>query len=586
MKTVVSVSLIILGLMLNRTLVSYTNLKLYQPEKKHIPVYIKSLGVEPLLKYNHCADIIKFKDKYVAAWNANEVAKEGVPGQYIYISISDNLKNWSTPVKAFTSEGRAKNPIDIDLQWQPTLINYHQKKIICVWCSTAEESRNTFVSTSKDGIHWTNRKVRKRPSEVCELLNQIRDKPQYCLGFPTNHGFISSKGVIMIPCSIVGHPMMTPYAAVLMSRNGGKSWFWSKAIQAVNWSDLDVDPEKYGGRNRMIVWEPSVFEQSDGRMGCLIRNSSIQAHTEWELEPHHTILYAHSEDHGLTWSKARPVDVEATFTRSLVLSGVNNKRDSEMLSESLLMVINDWWPKIPRPIPLDRYNQTLFISPVPDPDLFLPGPLMQPITGRGFYPNGFIEDNKLYTVYTYNGNIWLTSIDLLPDFSQPFLMIRESRPGLKIEGRMAYFYRPQACISLVLTPTLSKAPRLNLSYRFRVDWYRGNSLPLLTLGGKMEQGVLIRAIYKRESSKDFIQIRYNDRWYDIADFKQGEWINMEILLGENKFMVSVNGQESKVFQGKLMRKIAFGKLYGKPNLEWWKDTAVQVTLNLNSITIK
>jgi len=82
----------------------------------------------PQMGYNHDSDITKFKGKYIVMWNANQTTTaEGQPGQYNYVSYSTDFVNWSQPYSPFTSGANATNPVDIDSQWQPNFINYHDQ---------------------------------------------------------------------------------------------------------------------------------------------------------------------------------------------------------------------------------------------------------------------------------------------------------------------------------------------------------------------------------------------------------------------------------------------------------------------------
>jgi hypothetical protein len=222
-----------------------------------------------------------------------------LPGQFNFLSHSDDFEHWSRPVRLFTRDAGAENPVETDNQWQPIFINYHEKTLFCAWCDY--NARKTYVAASTDGLHWRNREVATAPPS---LAGQV-------VGFPTNHGLLTSRDVMMFPCSLpvaeakvtVGH---TRYAAVLWSADGGASWRWSEPIEALPWSKLGEKPAEFGGE-MVLLWEPSVFEQADGRMGLLIRNSTAQDAPERSEKPHRMLLYASSEDHGRTWSKARTV---------------------------------------------------------------------------------------------------------------------------------------------------------------------------------------------------------------------------------------------------------------------------------------
>jgi hypothetical protein len=91
----------------------------YQPRVKLADIYSPHPGATPALKYIHDVDIVKFKDRFIAAWNGNEARAEDVPGQFDFLSICDDFEHWSTPVRMFTADAGARNPVESDNQRQP-----------------------------------------------------------------------------------------------------------------------------------------------------------------------------------------------------------------------------------------------------------------------------------------------------------------------------------------------------------------------------------------------------------------------------------------------------------------------------------
>ena len=87
-------------------------LPIYQPTVKMADIYFHHPGAKPALKYNHDVDIVKFKGKFFAAWNANETSAEDVPGQFNFLSLSDDFEHWSAPGRVFAAEGKAKTPVE------------------------------------------------------------------------------------------------------------------------------------------------------------------------------------------------------------------------------------------------------------------------------------------------------------------------------------------------------------------------------------------------------------------------------------------------------------------------------------------
>ncbi|MEI7729814.1 MAG: sialidase family protein [Verrucomicrobiota bacterium] len=548
-------------------------LKIYQPKVKLADIYYYHPGAKPALKYNHDVDIVKFKGKFFAAWNANETQREDVPGQYNFLSVSDDFEHWSPPVRMFTAEAGAQNPVESDNQWQPNFINWKDQQLFCAWSDFM--ARRVFVAVSTDGVRWNNVEVVNAPEKL---------KGKAC-GFPTNHGLVTSKGVMLFPCSLpfsdtpraqVGR---TQYAGVLRSEDGGKTWTWSEPIEAVSWTQAGEKPADFGGET-ITLWEPMLFEQADGKIGLLIRNSTAQDVPERMEKPHRMLLYCTSADAGLTWTKARPVEVDTICSRNYAASGVGT-------ADSLLMVMNDNNVRVPERISRDRYFLSLFCAPVCDPDLLLPGPVVQPAGGTAYYPNGFVDDGKLYVAYTYPRGIHSSVVESLPDFTRPFLLPRAGRAGLRLEPNLAIFEQRVTSLGLVLTEAMTRATKLRLSFDVNLHRYAGDDWPLLTLGGKSRNGSSIRAIYREELKSDVLQVAIGgNQWADLGQVKRREWNHLELELRRDDFSVTLNSALPINVKRVLLRKICFGGLYVAPawpmGMQWTSD----VRLKLDTIQVE
>ena len=472
----------------------------------------------------------------------------------------------------FTRDAAAENPVETDNQWQPDFINWRDETLFCAWCDY--NARKTYIATSTDGMHWRNREV---PAAPPSLAGQV-------VGFPTNHGLLTRKGVMMFPCSLpfvevkcmVGH---TRYAGVLRSEDGGKTWSWSEPVEAVTWTQAGEKPAEFGG-DTITLWEPMLFEQADGKIGLLIRNSTAQENPERAEKPHRMLLHAVSADAGRTWAKARPVEVDTICSRNYAVAGTGTP-------DSLLMVMNDNNVRVPERISHDRYFLALYCAPVCEPDLLLPGPVIQPQGGTAFYPNGFVDNGRLYVAYTYPGGIHSSVVEPLPDFTRPFLLPREGRPGLKIEDGIARFGQRQSSLGLVLTEKLTRQPKLRLAFDVNVNRYNGGDWPVLTLGGKMRGGTVLRAIYNPENKTDVFQIAIGgNKWTDLAPFKMKEWNHFEIVMTTDGVSVTVNNFPAQVLKKSLLRKICFGGLYVAPAWPVGMVCSSDVRLKLDSICVE
>lgn len=571
MRSIQFVSLLML-LVGARFVAAAPSLPVYQPKVKLGSIYSYNPATVPALKYNHDVDIVKFQGRFFAAWNANAEGAEDVPGQFNYLSSSDDFSRWSRPVRMFTAEAGAKNPVESDNQWQPNFINWKDEVLYCAWSDFV--ARRVFVANSRDGVRWNNVEVANAPDAL---------KGQAC-GFPTNHGLITSKGVLLFPSSIpftksirceVGS---TRYAGILRSEDGGKSWTWSEPIEAVSWSEAGENPADFGGE-LITLWEPMVFEQADGSLGLLIRNSTAQDNPERAEKPHRMLLYCVSRDQGRTWTKARPVEVDTICSRNYAVAGVGS-------ADSLLMVMNDNNVRVPQRISHDRYFLSLYCAPVTDPDLLLPGPVVQPAGGTAYYPNGFVDEEKLYVAYTHGG-MFSSVVEPLPDFSRPFLLPRGGRSGLRLEGDLAILEQRQSTLGLVLTEKLTRQPKLRLAFDVSVQRYDGGERMLLTLGGKSRQGTAIRAVYSAKVQSNVFQIRHRgNEWTDLAAFKLGEWGHFELELSAETLAVSVNRAPVQSFKLPVLRKIAFGGLYAPPEWPMGMARPAEIRLRLDTLVVE
>jgi len=548
----------------------YRNLKLYRPTVTTNDIYFYHPATEPALQYNHDVDIVKFKGRFFAAWNANAKPAEGVPGQYNFLSVSDDFRRWSRPVRLFYKEGGCENPVETDNQWQPIFVNDRDETLYCAWCDY--NARRTFVASSRDGLKWRNHEV---PTAPPTLEGKV-------VGFPTNHGLVTRKGVLMLPCSLPFTPKFlvgeTRYAAVLRSEDHGRSWQWSRPVEAAKWSEMGEKPQEFGGET-VAIWEPMLFEQADGRIGLLIRNSTAQENAEIPEKPYRMLLYATSSDEGRTWTKARSVDVDTICSRNYAVAGVGGR-------DGLLMVMNDNHVRIPQRISHDRYFLSLFCAPVCNPDLLLPGPLVQPEGGVAFYPNGFVDHGKLYVAYTYPRGIHSSVIEPLPDFSEPFLLPRGGRPGLRIDGRTAILGMRQTSLGLVLNEALTLADEVRLEFSVNVVRYPGQEFPLLTLGGRTRSGATLRAVYSPGAKSDVFLLRYGAKSVELAPLTMRTWNKIALVLRPKEFSVAVNDGKPATFTHPLLRKICFGGLYDRPEWPMGMSRSDDIRIDLDSIVVR
>ncbi|MBQ8755600.1 MAG: exo-alpha-sialidase [Lentisphaeria bacterium] len=551
-------------------------LDFYDPQVSFYPIYSPRTGELPFLRYNHDVDIIRFKGIFFALWNANETPAEGVPGQYNYLSWSKDFITWSKPNKPFTASGGCINPVETDNQWQPSLINWNDEILFCAWCDY--KSDRTFVASSEDGFHWKNTEV---PSAPPELAGKVT-------AFPSNHGLLLKDGTMLFPASlpdcdgnfIVGN---TRYAAALISTDKGKNWNWGNPVIAESWNIYDGPASQHPDTPAPTIWEPMIYEENDGVLGMLIRNSSSQDDPELDplMKPHWMLLYASSSDGGRSWTKCRPVEVDTIISRNF--STVLPEAD-----HALLMIMNDWIVNTPARIDGDRFNLAFFVSPSGDPDLLLPGPLVQPPAGRAFYPNGFAEDGKLYLAYTYPNSIMGTVVESLPDFSKPFLMKRAGRTGLVFdeENNIIRLGHRWSTLCVVLTRKQTQAEAVTLSGTFELFYRREERFPLLTVGGKTRNGGVLATAWDAETAEDIlIWLDFDGSSEKLAAVKMRKKFNISVTLTRNNLTIFLDGGKVMDRHGEYLRKFAFGGLYETPEYPTGRAMTQEIRIFTDTIQI-
>lgn len=538
-------------------------------------------GWSPRMRYNHDADITLFKGRYVAAWNANpDGLEEAYPGQLNYISVSDDFQNWSTPVAAFTSAGGAINPVDDDFQWQANFINYKDSVLFCAWCVSGDNAA-TYVSRSFDGINWENMKLEDPmpggyiPDVALQEKNASREPDprghqslvrSLPVAFPGNHGLLTRDGTMLF---MVGIPPEIRQVAALISKDGGKSWKWGECTPLLPTEKYLKSPKKGNVEHEYVnIWEPHSFEHPDGDIGMFIRVSGSMVNDGYKADQ--MILYTESNDCGLTFSWPETVDVETVSSRHIAFS-------SSFSSSDLIMAANDWLPNFPVNL-RDRHYLSLYFSPVCDPDLLIPGPVIQQLGTTGHYPNGEVNDGEMIIAYSYGVQpraIYASRITGFPDFTTPFFLERESRSLVQIdeETGIARFPETYSSLGFVLTEQLNHQNQLNLEFSLRLltvpafwpgqsDDEAVNGMTLLTVGATDRNNTGIRI--SRPIPPYHVEVLYENGWVKIAEAGLFEPLNFRLMISEDRFSVSFNDKEEFRGKGKIQRKINFGGFYTDP----------------------
>ncbi len=523
----------------------------------------------PKMGYNHDSDITLFKGRYVATWNANpEIPDESRPGQLNYLAVSDDFQKWSVPVAAFTSKGGATNPVDstgMSFQWQPNFINLRNHTLLCAWCVTGPEAA-TYVSKSSDGLHWENIRITEPLPK-----SYAREASPNATPFPSNHGLLTKSGAMLFPICLApsalpkGKPLQV---CALISKDEGKSWHWGEFTPVLPVAKfLKPSAKKLETPEQVHVWEPHLFEHPDGKIGLLIR---VGKNAEDGFTADQMILYAESSDGGVNFSTPRTVDIETISSRHQSFSMARSPSD-------LMLVANDWLPGYSRTL-RDRHFLSAYFSPVCDPDLLIPGPVIQQRGTTGHYPNGEINNGEMIISYSYGVKpraIYASRVTGLPDFKTPCFLRRESRPAVVINDKahVAYFPETFSSLGLVLTKELTEQKQLALEFAVKLltvpSFYPGqskdeavNGMTLLTIGAVDHHNTQIRAT--RPLPPYHIEVLNGDTWVKLAEVGLHETIRFGVSMSDTDYTVRVNDQKQVTMPGRLMRKINFGGFYTAP----------------------
>ena len=272
----------------------------------------------------------------------------------------------------------------------------------------------------------------------------------------------------------------------------------------------------------------------------------------------------------MNFSTPRPVDIETISSRHQSFSMARSSSD-------LMLVANDWLPGYSRTL-RDRHFLSAYFSPVCDPDLLIPGPVIQERGTTGHYPNGEINNGEMIISYSYGVKpraIYASRVKSLPDFTTPFFLQRESRPAVVINEKtqVAYFPETFSSLGLVLTKKLTEQKQLTLEFAVKLltvpAFYPGqskdeaaNGMTLLTIGGVDHHNTQIRV--SRPLPQYHVEVLRNNQWMKIAEVGLREPFRIAVGLADSGTTVRMNDGAPVTLPGRLMRKINFGGFYTDP----------------------
>jgi len=236
----------------------------YQPQVKHVTIHEGKLA-EGHYAYNHMPSVEWFDGRFHCVWGAHvETYLEGKPGQFNVWSTSVDFEKWSAPQKL----AAALPPDPNCVQWQPNLLNYHNRQLWCVWSFNSKnpDLDGLYLSTMEKGSNdWKHRRIQRR-QEANGVL---------CSIFASQNPVLLASGRVLAPVTLNYRGGSTNtvrrFNACFYTDDGGKTWACSNPITSVD----DAEAQ----------WEPFFYEQSDGKLRAFMRNftKGIPHGTMWRL---------------------------------------------------------------------------------------------------------------------------------------------------------------------------------------------------------------------------------------------------------------------------------------------------------------
>ncbi len=229
----------------------------YQPQVKHVVIHEGRLTAEHY-GYNHMASVEWFDGRFHAVWGGHAAShKEGVPGQVNLWATSPDFEAWSPPVELARSGAHPVPPDAQGKQWQPNLLNFHDRQLWCVWSFSSHDAdlEGLYLSTlDRGGSEWRHRRIRQRHN-VGDLSCEI---------FASQNPVLLPSGRVLAPVTLIGRPGdggtgTRRWNACYFTDDDGATWACSDLVSSVD--------------DAASQWEPFFYRQRDGHIRAFMRNS-------------------------------------------------------------------------------------------------------------------------------------------------------------------------------------------------------------------------------------------------------------------------------------------------------------------------
>lgn len=168
-----------------------TDYSIYNP---NVAISYVQNAAQSNVKYNHCANIAYFKDRFFVLWNGSPTAKEGSEGQLIYFSTSSDAQTWREAEILFSNPAYCKAPLtDKIIQWQPVLLEYDDKLL----CFFALADGEMYMGTLSD----PDQKWELKPVTLMGGIKANIDGKEYSM-YTQQKPIITSTGRIIVPVTL------------------------------------------------------------------------------------------------------------------------------------------------------------------------------------------------------------------------------------------------------------------------------------------------------------------------------------------------------------------------------------------------
>jgi hypothetical protein len=608
--------------------------KLYQPKIEQLYLYQDKQDFT--YAFGHMASIEYFDGRFHAVWNNHhgghavryyKEKNEEMPFQRLLWQTSVDGKNWSYPIRI--TEEYTTVPLDKWSEpythWQPNLINYKDKELWCIWSlgkgtyfnkeknydgnKTADIS-GTYLSILRKGqdSKWVHRRIYQKV-ELHEESSGEKTVSGYL--FPSQNPVIIKSGRLIQPVTVVagtennlGTLYSTAYySAVIYTDDDGGSWNTSNLVSNVD--------------NSMGQWEPHVMEQDDGILRMFIRDLAVSkgVHDTADIKYRTTLFNPHFlTTTGTGTKKGEPIRFNPDPQKVWVETDDSRMHRLKLPCGRYCMFYHDVWNACNKGA---RSNLAMFFSRSGRND-FVAGPGIAGRSHPAHYPQGIVNNGKLYVAYTRwdtsirvggstnnyeERGIALSIISPLPSPDYYYIWPRDkdffssANSQWKVESTNTKYIRPysttqdgresmiiQDCgtAGIEIDPVdFTKNERLNFAFHFKIKkaQHLGN-LILCSFGSQIPIRI---GLPGNRPGMLYAYGRY--QWEKIGAYNSDNWNTLKLNFGADDFTVILNSMRAVSCINPIRfpePRLYFGEGYETDQLE--SNRGSEFYIDIDSIT--